>query len=348
MKAFESLRRLMVTACLWPAVAAAQQTLQPGFYSHEPAGVGLRIDNARSGELCTAPGGTVSICDTSMKITVIGRDTCEGNGGQRYPCTRYGYSFDYRGAEPGETLDCEVTRKTAFREHSANYSVDLESSSGHVSVPTRIGFRPVEKRTLLSEVHRCSYRGEPFASIEYMLWFEPEYAAAVSVEPVFEEVPDACGLTVEPGEGGLYSLGQPSHDDPRVEHIPMLQSHCIFKTGGGSPRYAGFLFKFMLYELFDVANLDPVRLNFNATFTSGGVAPKDTLPDLGKTSFVYESSDRTTLTVITGIQGPPDFAGRPREFIASYYIDDPDTTHAEKIDDLIEIAERHLRAWHSR
>lgn len=348
MKPIELLRPLLAATCLLPAMAAAQQTLQPGFYSHEPPGVGLRIDNARSGELCRAPDGTVSICDPAMKITVIGRDTCEGNDGLQFPCTNYGYAFDYRGARPGETLDCVVERKTAYRENSADYSITLDADSGRVNVPTRIGFRPVEKRTLLSEVHRCSYRGERFVSIEYMLWFEPHYAAAVSVEPVFDEIPDACGLKLEMEEGGLYSLGETSHDDPRVEHIPTLQSHCIFKAGGGSPRYTGFLFKFMLYELFDVEKLDPIRLNFNATFTSGGVAPKDTLPNLGKTSFVYESSDRTTLTVITGIQGPPDFAGRPREFLASYYIDDPDTTHAEKIDDLIEIAERHLRAWHSQ
>jgi len=350
MKYSPAVRRLaaLVLAAAAACPVALGQAVQRGVYLHAPADFGMRIDNARSGELCAAPDGEMTVCNKALRIEVTGRDTCDDGGRDSYPCTRYGYAFDYEGVEAGNTLDCEVTRKTAFRENSAEYSIPLEAAEGEVFLPTRIGYRPVERRTLLSEVHRCSYRGTLVASFEYMLNFEPGRAAAASGDPDFDEIPDACGIRPEFEGEDAPLAGEPRPNDPRIEHIPSLQSHCVFGYGPGSDRTLGFLFKFMPLEMFDVDKLDPMQLTFNATFVSGGVAPSQTLNDLGRKAFVYADGKRTSLSVITGLSGPPDFAGRARTFLALYYLEDGEETHPERLALIRRIAERHVADWQSR
>jgi hypothetical protein len=132
------------------------------------------------------------------------------------------------------------------------------------------------------------------------------------------------------------------------EHIDDLWSQCRYSNIVAPNKTVGFIFKFMLYDLYDVDNLSPMQLTFNATFTAGGQEPTQTIHDLGKISWVFLTGGAMTLMVVTGIQGPPDGAARPREFVASYYLDDPERSHASRLAVLRETAERHLAEWHGQ
>lgn len=346
---------ILVSCLVLSAQVHAGQSLQPGFYSHEPADVDLRITDASSGEVCGAADGSSSVCNKALKIVVTGQESCRGSGGEKYPCTRYGYQFNYQGGEPGEAIDCQLKLVDGMgRRQTSTYKLELTASEGSVFYPSFVTYAPVEKRVILSEVSECSYRGARLATIEFMLYYEPDTgppAGAGSTsgmpEPYFAEIPNACDYLSESLARNLMRV-EKVRAGAANEHIPTFWSQCTYSGKGVAGRNAGFVFKFMLYELFDVARLEPAQLDFNASFAGGGEPPVDKLPDLGKTAFVFEKGDRTTLMVITGIQGPPDGARRPTEFIANYYLADPDTPHAARLAKLTALAREHLQEWHSR
>ena len=329
------------------------QSVQPGFYSHEPAEVGLRLSNASSGELCGDADGPTKVCSPAHKIVVTGQQSCDWTDGKQYPCTRYGYQFDYVGAESGQVIQCKARRRNGARVDNKEYVLELKAGEGSIFYPSWSAFSPVEKRVIMSEVHECSYQDALLTTIEFLLYYEPDANPAPAAgsatgidEPLFTEIPNACGYLTEPLAKNLLRVGQ-VRAGPANEHIPNFWSQCAYSGQGVSGRNVRFVFKFMLYELYDVANLDPMQLDFNATFTGGGDPPVDKLTDLGKVSFVFEKGDVTTLMVVTGIQGPPDGANRPTEFVATYYLVDPDTPHAVRLEKLRAKAEEHLRDWHS-
>lgn len=165
-------------------------------------------------------------------------------------------------------------------------------------------------------------------------------------EPTLAEIPDACSYLTESAARGFLRVEGVSPSSGN-EHIPTFWSQCIYGGRGTSSREVGFVFKFMIWELFDTA-LDPMQLEFNAQFTGGGVPPSSTLDDPGKVSFTFEDGDRTTLMMVTGMEGPPDNFGRPTEVVATYYLDDPDRPHQEKLDDLLEVARLHVAEWLAR
>lgn len=161
-------------------------------------------------------------------------------------------------------------------------------------------------------------------------------------EPYFAEVPDACSYLTQPLASELLRAEARRHVSSF--HVPVW-SQCLF-TGDG--RQVAFSFKFMVWDLFDVATLDKISLDFNAQFTAGGVPPSETIEDLGKVSFVFEDRALTRLVMVTGIQGAPDGAGRPSEFVATYDLTDPDRPHAVKLEELLSLARRHLAEWLAR
>lgn len=163
-------------------------------------------------------------------------------------------------------------------------------------------------------------------------------------EPRFAEIPEACAYLTEELARGLLRAERVGASYAN-SHWPTFMSNCEYSGQGVSGRKVGFTFKFMVYDMFDVERLDPLQLEFNTGFASGGISPVGKIDDLGKQSFVMEQRNRTTLLVITGIQGPLDGVQRPSEFIASYYLEDPDTAHAEKLDKLLAQARRHLEEW---
>jgi len=131
-------------------------------------------------------------------------------------------------------------------------------------------------------------------------------------------------------------------------HVPNLQSLCMYTAIHGADRDGRIQFKFHLYDFFDVEKITPMQLLFNATFLGGGNEPQDVLHDLGKISFVYDlPNDVTSLLVVTGMQGPPDGAGRAMEFTASYYLRDPGRTHEDRLLLLLNEARENLDSWQS-
>lgn len=181
-----------------------------------------------------------------------------------------------------------------------------------------------------------------FALLLPIAW-RPAAAQTEPDEPVLAEIPEACSYLTEDAARGFLNVDRVSPSAGN-EHIPTIWSQCIYGGVGASGGEVGFVFKFMIWDLFDTA-LDPIQLNFNAQFTGGGVPPSEKLDDPGKVSFTFEDGDRTTLMMITGIEGPPDQFGRPSEVVATYYIDDPDRPHRDKLDDLLAVARLHVAEW---
>ena len=80
--------------------------VEPVFDAFPPAGT-LVVSSVRSGRLCSGASGA-GICEEAVEIPVTGTDSCDlGSGGER--CTRFGFEFDYRGANPSVPLACSST-----------------------------------------------------------------------------------------------------------------------------------------------------------------------------------------------------------------------------------------------
>jgi len=342
--------------CFVGSSAFAGETIQPGFYSHEPAGI--RISGVRSGEICTDASGSDNICSIATSISVEGRDNCTGTEGQQYTCTRFGYRYDFTGATPDTEIRCKSMRNDGFNKRSMDYTLAVESDSGSIFHPAWIPYGPVERRTMLTEVHECSYSGENLATIEYIITYEPSANPAPPQsagpdpsidEPFIEEVPQSCNYLTRDLAIRWVRDGDVQNNATADMHVPNLQSLCMYTAIHAAERDARIQFKFHLYDFFDVENIEPMQLLFNATFLGGGNQPQDTLHDLGKISFVYDlPNDVTSLLVATGIQGPPDGAGRAMEFTASYYLRDPGRTHEQRLVLLLEEARKNHESWHSR
>jgi len=344
--------------CVASPIAFAGEAIQPGFYSHEPENVGIHIKGIRSGELCADATGTDNVCTTETMLSVKGADTCLGDDRKSYPCTRYGYRFDYEGATPGTEIRCQTTRNDGFNKQQKEYSISLDSDAGSVFQPEWIGYGPVERRVMLTEVHECSYRGELLATIEYIITYEPSMNPAASSptvstsnrphpdvdEPYIGEVPDACLYLTE--GVAMEWVRDSDVQNNHGEHTPFFRSLCWYSAIHAAERNARFQFSFQLYELFDIENLSRPQLIFNATFAGGGHEPQDILRNLGKISFIYElPNDTTAVMIIMGTQGPPDGAGRPTEFTASLTLRDPGREHHERRKLLIEFARESLTTW---
>jgi hypothetical protein len=218
-----------------------------------------------------------------------------------------------------------------------------------------MSYGPVDRRMMVTEVHECSYSGARLATIEYIFTYEPSVNPAPRAgggpdpainEPFIDEVPQACNYLTRDLASRWVRDEDVQNNSTADMHVPNLQSACMYTAIHGADRDARIQFKFLLYELLDVANLAPMQLAFNATFLGGGNEPEETLRDLGKISFVYNMEhDVTALLVVTGMQGPPDGAGRPMEFTASYYLRDPGRSHEDRLALLLEEARKNHAAW---
>lgn len=164
--------------------------------------------------------------------------------------------------------------------------------------------------------------------------------------PLMAEVPEACAyLTSALASGWLRAEVIAS---PANEHFPTFSSQCGWSGKGVRDRQAGFVFKFMPWEMFDVAGLAPEQLSFNATFASGQLPLVETRKEPGAAAFVFEQPKVTVLMVVTGFRGPKDGAGRPQAFLATYRLSDPDTAHAVRLEKLLAEARKHLEEWRTR
>ncbi|GAB3281059.1 hypothetical protein [Parahaliea aestuarii] len=155
-----------------------------------------------------------------------------------------------------------------------------------------------------------------------------------------ETVPDACGyLTEDVASNTLLREVKPVASN---EHIPVFYSQCEYTALGGGRRALRFLFKFMVKEMFDPAQLPPEQLDFNAGFAEGGLSYSEKLQYPGELTYIFHDRDTTSILVITGIDGPPDGAGEASTLIASYRLIDGDRSPQERRDVLIKFPWKHL------
>jgi len=324
----------------------AGESLQPGFYYHDPESASLKLLNAQSGAVCSNGAGQDSVCEKAIKVTITGNETCDGATDQQYPCTRFGYEFDYTGASPGTAMTCEVSQLDPMgRKRTSQVQHDLPDASGHVFFSTFRTYAPVDKRLIFSEVHECGYDNQLLATIEFIIYYEPGSApdSDGSDRAKFDEVPNACNAPWLPTDTAAGLLAAEARPSAANEHIPILTSQCLYSGRGTSARGTGMVFKFMLSDMFNVDKLEPLQLRFNASFATGGGDLKEVLEDLGDTAFVFDEDGRTTLLVITGFAGRDDFAGRPTELMADYYLDRPEMSHDARLSMLVALARDHLQ-----
>lgn len=345
---FDDACRLAVAVlCLQVSPALVAQPLQPGLFAHESASI--RLDGARSGLVCADGTGNLAVCEPAHKVYITGEETCDWSPDQQYPCTRFGYEFQYSDAVPGTTLDCTRTLYSpASGEQKDSYTHAIDSASGRVFHATFRTYAPVGKRVILSEVHECVYGDAPVATIEFIIYYEPGPggpAVGGEAAPYFAEVPSACSsphLTEDMAKGLLRAEAVRQH--VASEHIPSRQSQCVYRGASGHPGQVGYVLKFMLSDMFDVDRLSEQQIDFNATFANGGTAPEEIMQSPGRKAFVFRKGSRATLFVITGIKGAGSL-GSPSEFVAHYYIDHPDIDFASKQEALLEQARMHMRYW---
>lgn len=164
-------------------------------------------------------------------------------------------------------------------------------------------------------------------------------------EPQILEIPEACGYLTQ--ELALETL----HAD-RVkpnsgnEHIPHFWSQCIYTAVGKADHRIGFTFKFMVWDLFDLANLSSEQLRFNIHFTSGGLTVVGAVREPpGKATFIFQKEELTVLMMVSAIRGPEDGAGRHTELVATYQLEDPTISHQERVGKLLSHARRHYEEW---
>ncbi len=227
------------------------------------------------------------------------------------------------------------------RRNTQQYEHQLDTSNGRIFHSTFRTYAPVDQRTILSEVHECRYDNEMLTTIEYIIYYEPKADKAPD-RVSYNEVPVACDepYLAETAAAGL--LNAEAKRSAASEHVPILSSQCFYSSRGTSARETGLVFKFMLSDMFNVAKVPSMQLRFNATFAAGGADLKGEVDGLGDKTFIFEKGDRTTLFVITGIGGRNDFAGRPTELIAMYYLDRPDLRAEDRLERLVSLAREHL------
>ncbi|MDX1643613.1 MAG: hypothetical protein R3244_04555 [Thermoanaerobaculia bacterium] len=85
-------------------VGADGTPVEPVFDSYPDSAV--LVSDFRSGKLCS--GGRSGVSEEAVEIAVRGEDRCD-QGATEAPCTRYGFEFDYRDANPALPLVCSST-----------------------------------------------------------------------------------------------------------------------------------------------------------------------------------------------------------------------------------------------
>lgn len=351
-QSFRSMKRqtLCLAALLLTHVLSAPvfagESLQPGFYYHDPETTALKVLNASSGAVCGGEGEAGRVCEKAIKVTITGNETCDYSPNQQYPCTRFGYEFDYTGATPNTAITCDVSRLDPMgRKTSGQVQHELSDSSGHIFYSTFRTYAPVDERMIFSELHECGYEGQLLATIEYIIYYEPGTTADDGGEdrPGFYEVPNACEAPWLPEDVAAGLLGAEARPSAANAHLPILSSQCLYSSRGTSARGTGMVFKFMLSDMFNVDKVPMMQLRFNASFATGGGNLKEVREELGDMAFVFDENGRTTLLVITGFGGRDDFAGRSTELMADYYLDRPEMSHDARLRLLLALAHEHLQ-----
>ena len=167
-------------------------------------------------------------------------------------------------------------------------------------------------------------------------------------EPELLAIPEAGGYLTEELAMEFLSADRVKPNGGN-EHIPHFWSQCIYSAVGKADHRIGFSFKFMVWDLFDLANLSSEQLKFNVHFTSGGLPVVGAVrKPPGKAAFIFQKEELTVLMMVSAIRGPEDGAGRHTELVATYQLEDPTISHQQRVDKLLAHARRHYEEWISQ
>jgi len=347
---------LIILLCLFAPRAWSIEMVQRGvvIFDENPA---IQLSEVRSGALCDDVGGSDEVCNTEATFTVLGRSTCIGTDGASYPCTRYGYRFDYAGAQPGTRIECTATQKNPFPRGQKQYTLDVDAASGTIRLPSWVQWVPVQQRAMVTEVHECTYLGQPLATIEYIMSWEPDQQisplpegepVARGDQPYLPGVPKACEYLTE-DLASVWTGGTVQAMVAANEHFPILRSHCGYDSIIDPRQRARIEFRFRPSNMFDMDKLSPLELKMAAAFSASGTEPTEMHTQLGKLAFVYNiPPNRSVLMVFPGIQGPPMANGGQMELGASFDIQDTTRGHQERLACLNYLAKQSLAFWKSK
>ena len=146
----------------------------------------LDISNFKSGLACTNTSTRDDaagwICHITEDVLVTDQGQCRYEGKDQL-CTWIGFEFDYRGAQPGDQLECtiEQSKPTAFgnpKEEldpgatSQEFVLPLEKTEGHFYNPQYFTFttRPLGEELLIT-TGRCAFEGKDVFEYTYRLRF---------------------------------------------------------------------------------------------------------------------------------------------------------------------------------
>lgn len=144
----------------------------------------LEISNFKAGLACTnttaRDDASGWICHVTEDVFVTDQGRCRYNGKDEL-CTWVGFEFDYRGAKPGDELECtmEQSRPIAIgnpREEldpgakSQTFVLLLEKAQGHFYNPQYFTFvrRPPGEELLVNS-GRCTFDGKDVFEYRYRL-----------------------------------------------------------------------------------------------------------------------------------------------------------------------------------
>jgi len=156
----------------------------------------VEISHFKSGLACTnstlVEGQTGWICHVTEDIRVTDQGRCQYDG-KDYLCTWVGFEFDYRGAKPGDKLDCSTEQSQPTSAGNPNqeletsstkqeFSLPLKDSQGHFFNPQYFTFvTRAPKESLLIDTGRCSFKGKTVFEYTYRLQYpeRPEHGSGV-------------------------------------------------------------------------------------------------------------------------------------------------------------------------
>lgn len=133
------------------------------------------VSDFKFGLVCDPGKAHAWICHETEDIQVTGQGRCVYDGKQ-FPCTWYGFSFNYTNNIPGTELECEYTSTlprdmgnpegvVARNVATGKYSLTLEHVEGRVYNPqyTILGVRAPDDDVLDSTTTKCSIAGKKVA-----------------------------------------------------------------------------------------------------------------------------------------------------------------------------------------
>lgn len=186
MHVISALRRLALIGIFGASATTspAQEQDARTFEAFLPHQSGITISNTVAGNVCIEDNKPTRICEAAEFIDIVGENMCDWSDDIVYPCTHYGYQFDYEGGAAGEKIICDTHRSTTTifgprteqvtGAMTARYTVELGNDDGHVFETSYNTYAPVNERILIRETHRCSYAGALLYEVFWIIRFTPE------------------------------------------------------------------------------------------------------------------------------------------------------------------------------